>query len=131
MVQQDLPDQTTQVRALIERWAQAVRDGEMEGIIAHHSNDVLMFDVPPPVQVKGLVAYRAGWDLFFEYSPGGPGSFDLSDIEVTASESVAFAHALITIGGASPARLSMGFRKEDGEWLIAHEHHSFPSAAPE
>jgi ketosteroid isomerase-like protein len=23
-------------------------------------------------------------------------------------------------------RLTVGLRKEDGRWLVAHEHHSFP-----
>lgn len=37
------------VRALIDRWAQAVRHGDMSGVLAHHTNDVVMFDVPPPL----------------------------------------------------------------------------------
>jgi ketosteroid isomerase-like protein len=24
-------------------------------------------------------------------------------------------------------RLTIGLRKEDGRWLVAHEHHSFPA----
>jgi hypothetical protein len=27
-----------------------------------------MFDVPPPMQSKGIEAYRKSWDLFFSWS---------------------------------------------------------------
>jgi ketosteroid isomerase-like protein len=28
-------------------------------------------------------------------------------------------------------RLTIGLRKEDGRWVVAHEHHSFPDSNPE
>jgi ketosteroid isomerase-like protein len=34
------------------------------------------------------------------------------------------------IAGKDPGnrlRLTIGLRKEDGQWVVAHEHHSFPS----
>jgi ketosteroid isomerase-like protein len=114
-----------EVRALVESWAQAVRDMDMDKIIAHHTEDILMFDVPLPLQSKGIAAYKKTWDLFFKSSQGGPGSFDLSELEITVGDAVAFAHALVSVAG-SKARLTIGFRKAGGEWLIAHEHHSYP-----
>ena len=60
----------TQIRKLVENWAKAVREGNMQGVLAHHTDDVVMFDVPPPLQLKEPVAYKKTWDLFFEYSPG-------------------------------------------------------------
>ena len=115
----------TEIRELIEAWAKAVRDVDLDGIVARHTSDVVMFDVPPPVQVTGIEAYRSTWDLFFQYSSGGPGSFELTDLEVTADETAGFAHALLRVAGAT-ARLTIGLRKVGGEWLIAHEHHSYP-----
>jgi ketosteroid isomerase-like protein len=114
------------IRLVIERWANAVRDVDMEGILAHHTDDILMFDVPPPVQCRGKEAYKKTWELFFEYSSGGGGSFELHELEITASDSVAFAHALLDVAG-STARLTVGLTKVQGDWLIAHEHHSYPS----
>jgi uncharacterized protein (TIGR02246 family) len=115
----------TQIRTLIERWAQAVRDGDMDSILAHHTNDIVMFDVPPPLQVKGIEAYKEQWELFFQYSPGGEGSFDLIDLEIVAGDTAAYCHTLVRVV-ESKVRLTMGFRKEGGKWLIAHEHHSAP-----
>ena len=38
------------------------------------SIDIVMFDVPAPLQAKGIEEYKNTWELFFDNSPGGPGS---------------------------------------------------------
>ena len=38
------------IRDLIERWAAAVHSGDMQGVLADHANDIVMFGVPPPYQ---------------------------------------------------------------------------------
>jgi ketosteroid isomerase-like protein len=40
------------IRRLIEGWASAVRAKNINGVIAHHTDDVLMYDVPPPTAVN-------------------------------------------------------------------------------
>jgi hypothetical protein len=44
-------DDEEQIRTLIERWAEAVHSGDMSGVLADHSDDIVMFDVPPPQEV--------------------------------------------------------------------------------
>ena len=39
-----------QIEAVIEAWANAVRRHDLSGIVAHHQQDVVMFDVPAPLQ---------------------------------------------------------------------------------
>ena len=118
-----------QVRNLIEHWASAVSSGDRAAIMAHHSAQMLMFDLPPPL-VRGIEAYARTWDFFFA-APKGPISFIPSDLEVTAGEDVAFASCLIHCEGTSAGpvdlRLTVGLRKIDGEWVVMHEHHSVPS----
>ena len=94
-------------------------------MIKHHTIDIVMFDVPAPLQAKGLKEYEKTWELFFDNSPGGSGSFDVTELKITASETVAYCHALVKIFD-SKVRLTMGLRRENGQWLIAHEHHSYP-----
>jgi uncharacterized protein (TIGR02246 family) len=118
-------DNETQIRALVESWASAVRAQDMDGALAHHTRDIVMFDVPEPLQWLGIDEYRKTWELFFAHSPGGPGSFDVTDLQVTAGDDVAWCHAILRVGDSS-ARLTMGLRREDGRWVIAHEHHSYP-----
>lgn len=114
----------SQIRSVLEAWGQAVRDVNMPGILASHTDDVVMFDVPMPLQSRGIDAYKKTWDLFFEYSSGGPDSFNLIELEVTAGAAEAFAHGILGIG-KSRLRLTVGLRKERGNWLIAHEHNSY------
>ena len=74
----------TQIRALIERW-EAVHEGDLDGVVANHSSDIVMFDVPPPNDgVRGIDAYRATWPPFFEWQRQGA-VFDIVSVEVTAA----------------------------------------------
>src|SRR5215475_6110850 len=86
------------IRELVENWARAVRAKDLDGILANHSMDMLMFDVPPPMQSKGIEAYRKTWDLFFSWSDD-PVVFDIKDIDITAGTDVAFVAALMCWNG--------------------------------
>jgi ketosteroid isomerase-like protein len=116
---------TLTVRTMVENWAAAVRAKDIAGALAHHAEDIVMFDVPMPLQARGMEDYKKTWELFFANNPGGPGSFDVTELNVSASETVAYCHALVKIF-RSTVRLTMGLRKEQGQWLIAHEHQSYP-----
>jgi ketosteroid isomerase-like protein len=78
-----------------------------------------------PLQCKGIAEYRKTWELFFEHNDAGPGSFDIVELQVIASDSVAYAHALVKIFD-STLRVTIGLREEKDRWLIAQEHHSCP-----
>jgi uncharacterized protein (TIGR02246 family) len=127
-------DDTNQIRTLIESWADAVHVGDLETVVTDHADDIVMFDVPPPDDgIRGIDAYRDAWPPFFEWQLGGA-SFEIVELDVTAGDDVAFAWALLRCGtpeelASDPAnrlRLSIGLRKVDGRWIVAHEHHSFP-----
>ena len=114
------------IRSLIEDWRQAVCRGDMAQVLARHSGDLVMFDVPQPLQAIGLDAYRETWELFFADNPPGADRFVLDQLRVFADERVAFAHALLTICGSARCRLTLGLCKLDAGWCITHEHHSMP-----
>jgi uncharacterized protein (TIGR02246 family) len=121
------------IRQLIENWAAAVRKGDVEGILAHHAEDMIMYDVPPPFQSVGIEAYRKTWDIFFAYTM--PGMFDISELQVIADRQVAFCYATMRCADKSNSaeyvdldfRLTIGLRKINDRWTIVHEHHSIPS----
>src|SRR5947207_854018 len=102
----------TEILALIERWAQAVRNQDRATIREAHDADMLMFDVPPPFLSRGLDAYMATWEPFFSMAEK-PVAFHFHDIEITAGEDVAFATAFgkscrprrSLVAGASTPRL--------------------------
>ena len=129
-----MPDDQQQIRTLIVRWAEAVHATDLDTVLADHSDDIVMFDVPPPDDgVRGIEAYRETWPPFFEWQARGA-SFELVELDVTAGEDVAYAHALLRCGMPKELaerperrlRLTLGLRKQDGRWLVAHEHHSYP-----
>jgi ketosteroid isomerase-like protein len=84
--------------------------------------------------LAGIDAYRETWPPFFEWQARGA-SFEIVRLDVTAGADVAYAEALLRCGtqeelAANPAsrlRLTIGLRKQDGRWQVAHEHHSFAS----
>jgi uncharacterized protein (TIGR02246 family) len=124
-----------QVRSLIEHWVTAVHAGDLSTVLADHSPDIVMYDVPPPYEgVRGLDAYRETWPGFFEWQRSGA-SFELESLDVTAGADVAFAFALLRCGtpdefAAKPElrlRLTIGLQRLDGRWVVTHEHHSFPA----
>jgi len=130
------PADEAAIRELIENWAKAVRAKDLDGILANHSQEILMFDVPPPLQSKGIEAYKKTWDLFFSWARDF-GVFDIDEMTITAGDDVAFVTAVMHCAGAEPnqgrvdlqLRLTVGLRKIDGQWIIKHEHHSIPASA--
>jgi len=123
------------IRELVENWASAVRARDLQGILANHSPDILMFDVPPPLASKGLEAYAKTWDLFFSWSDD-PVIFDIKSMDITAGSDVAFVAALMRCAGTEKSgerielefRLTIGLRKIGQQWMVLHEHHSIPAS---
>jgi len=123
------------IRELVESWAKAVRAKNLNGILANHSADVLMFDVPPPLQSSGIEAYKKTWELFFSWSQDS-GVFDITEMNIAAGDDVAFVTALMRCAGTEENgerielefRLTIGLRKIGGQWIVMHEHHSIPAS---
>lgn len=122
-----------QIRELVENWAQAVRARNKDTILAHHSDNIVMYDVPKPFQSVGLQAYSKTWDTFFSFTKLGV--FDIQELHVVAGENVAFCFATMKCADKSNSaefvelafRLTIGLKKINDEWTIIHEHHSVPS----
>jgi uncharacterized protein (TIGR02246 family) len=132
---QSNPREETAVRKVVELWAAAVRRRDFDGILRNHSSDIVMFDVPPPLQSKGIKAYKETWDLFFSCS-GDPVIFDIAEMSVFAGSDVAFVIATMHCTEPGPRgerqaldfRLTIGLQKIGDEWTIVHEHHSVPAS---
>jgi uncharacterized protein (TIGR02246 family) len=131
--QNDSEDQAA-IRAVVEAWLAAIRRRDIDGILQSHSADIIMFDVPPPFQSRGLDAYKATWGLFFSCA-SDPVLFEPTEMSITAGVDVAFVVATMRCAGSQTNekpevldfRLTMGLRNIDGRWTITHEHHSVPA----
>jgi len=124
----------TAIRELLFRWADAVHTGDLETVLADRDPDIVMFDVPPPYEgLRGIDAYRDSWPEFFEWQRQGA-TFEITELDVTAGDDVAFAYALARCGKPEDfeknpdnrLRMTFGLRKRDGRWIVTHEHGSFP-----
>lgn len=125
----DHPD----VRRVIDDWHRSIVRGDLEGVVAAHTDRIVMFDVPPPQRgVRGLAEYAASWPPFFDWLSSGA-SFEIDELDVVAGDDVAFAWALLRCGSADDLRerpnrrlrLTLGLRRLAAGWVIEHEHHSF------
>ena len=120
------------VRALLEEWADAIRNKDIERLMACYAPDVVAYDMMPPLEWRGAEAYRAAWAQGLAM----PGSFEVELYEpvITASEDIAFAVALAHFDVVPPNgetyggwfRWTAGFARANGEWKIVHEHSSVP-----
>jgi uncharacterized protein (TIGR02246 family) len=128
------PENEAAIREVFESWTVAVRRRDYAGILRNHASDIIMFDVPPPFQSKGIDAYRKTWDEFFSWT-SDPIPFEVREMKITAGADVAFVVA--TMRCAEPGaggqheeldfRLTIGLCKIEGRWTITHEHHSVPA----
>lgn len=121
----------TEIRQLIEHWVQAVRDRDVERIVAPYADDIVAFDAIKALQFKGKSAYRDHWVLCMGLCTG-PMVFDVAQLTVHADDELALAHWLNRCGPADDQsqcgfmRVSVGYRRVGGQWRVIHEHWSAP-----
>jgi len=129
------PDEAA-IRDVYTRWQKAFRAHDVDGIMSVYApgDEVVGYDVVPPLQYRGADAYRKDYVEFLaQYD--GPIETEMRDIRVVAGADVAFIHALERISGTLKngekstvwARATSGLRKIGGRWLIVHDHISVPA----
>jgi ketosteroid isomerase-like protein len=124
-----------EIRALEQRFAAAFRAKDVNAIMAVYVPDesLHVFDVIPPREYVGATAYRKDWETFLSMFDG-PITLEISDLKVTTGGDVAFSHSIGHLAGKLKngraldltVRVTDGYRKVGGKWLIAHEHVSVP-----
>ena len=122
------------LRRRVEEIAQAIRDKDLDRLMAFYDRDVEVFDVRASLNVTGAGAYRNNFEHWFE-SFEGPLSFETHNLRVTPGEGAAFCHYLALVVGTRPGGRRSGywvrgttcFERREGEWLVTHEHLSMPA----
>ncbi len=123
------------IRALEERFAAALDAADVDGIMRNYLPDetLVVFDVVPPREHRGATAYRRAWEGFFASFRGRP-RIEIRDLAIDVDRELAFSHSIQHVTGTDKdgrpvdrtVRVTDGYRKVNGEWLIAHEHISVP-----
>ena len=118
----------------IESLAEAIRYKNVDQVMSHYAPDVLVFDLQPPLEVRGAAAYRKNIEKWFA-SMAGRINFEMSDVHVSADEEHAICHSISHVAGARAGggradywvRVTSGWRKLHGQWVVTHEHISMPT----
>jgi uncharacterized protein (TIGR02246 family) len=124
-----------EIRALYDRWAQAFEARDIDGIMSVYApgDEVVAYDVVPPLQYKGKDAYRKDY-LEFLGQYDGPIHVEYRDMRILSSGDVGLIRALERFTGKLKTgqpfdmwlRATSGLRKIDGKWFIVHDHVSVP-----
>ena len=123
------------IRELEDRFTSAFNVGDIDAMMKNYITDtsLVVFDVVPPRQHLGAKTYRKAWIGFFTHFKGTP-KITITDLYITADSNIGFSHSIqhvtgIDIKGHSvdrTVRVTDGYRKIDGKWLIVLEHISVP-----
>lgn len=123
----------TQIRTIIEDRVRAVGEKDSNGLLSNHATDILSFDVINPLQYTGIDTVRERAENWFSSYQSSIG-YEVRDLNITASDSVAFCHFLYQISGTlnDGGKINMWVRatvclsKIEDKWMIKHEHQSVP-----
>ncbi len=120
-----------EIRAVIEDWADALRQKDAKRVVAHGAPDCVVFSLAPPL--KSSDAGEAGLEQWFS-TWRGPLGYRLEDLDISAGGDVAFVSMLTELSGekVDAGKISVWFRQTLGlkrlpaGWKIAHQHESVP-----
>jgi uncharacterized protein (TIGR02246 family) len=122
-----------EIRKMIDDFFAALCAKDVKKMMTYYASDVIVYDVKPPFQSKGAVAWRHIWEACIPYFPESF-SIEIQDEHIHASDTVAIAHLLFKLTGPEKNHAAMqtwirtttGYKKVQGKWKIIHEHGSLP-----
>jgi len=121
------------IQGLLDDCTRSLRDKNIEGVMSIYAQEVVSFDLVPPLRYMGADEYRKRWEeVFLVYQ--GPIDYEIHDLNITVGDDVAFTHSLNRISGTMNngqktdlwVRCTACFRKINGKWLIMHQQVSVP-----
>ena len=123
----------SEVRALLDRWSEAIRLKDIDRLMALYSPDIVYFDVVPPLQYSGSAALRRNFLRWFDAWESAIGG-EIRDVHILASGDLAVAHLLHRTSGTLKTGREVGYwvratvccQRSNDRWVITHEHISLP-----
>jgi uncharacterized protein (TIGR02246 family) len=122
-----------EIRKLIEAWTAALVAKDANRLTAEYAPDALLFDAIPPYQTVGPDNIRKAWESCLPYFPEEFTS-EHRDLVIHVDGDIAFAHGLHHFVpkpadhpcGQSWMRITVCYRRVEGNWKVVHEHISIP-----
>lgn len=122
-----------EIRERIAEAVEALRAKDLGALERLYTTDVVSFDVEPPLQHVGIAAKLRNWATVFQVFESV--DYEVRELTFAVGDDVAFGHAFARLSGTLKngaatngmwVRVTYGFRKIDGLWLIAHDQVSVP-----
>ena len=124
-----------QIKALYSQMTAAMEAKSVDAIMKLYTpgKDLMVFDVVPPREYAGWDAYKKDFqDFYAGYK--GPIKFTVSDLTFWTSGDLGYGYSIQRVQGTNmkgkpvdiTVRVTDGYRKIGGKWLISHEHVSVP-----
>jgi ketosteroid isomerase-like protein len=122
-----------EIRSWLDRWTKAFTKQDVDSIMALYADDIIAYDVVPPLQYVGKDAYRVDYQQFLSQYEGNL-RVEVRDLHVGATGDLGYAAGLELISGTLKngqksdvwLRFTSLFRKSNGRWLDFHDHISVP-----
>jgi uncharacterized protein (TIGR02246 family) len=123
----------SEVRALLDRWSEAIRLKDIDRLMSLYSPDIVYFDVVAPLHYTGSAAVRRNFLRWFDAYKGSIG-VEIRDLNILASGDIAVAHLLHRTSGTLKNGREVGYwvratvccQQAHQRWVIMHEHISLP-----
>lgn len=123
-----------QIRQQIDKFVKAFRSKDLNLMMSLYAQEMVSFDVVPPLQAVGRDMYREVWKAAFALFQN-PIDVEMRDLGITAGDDMAFSHKLLRLNTMGMngqqidywERMTFCFCKINGQWLITHEHVSVPA----
>ncbi|HSI83915.1 MAG TPA: nuclear transport factor 2 family protein [Candidatus Methylacidiphilales bacterium] len=122
----------TEIAEALASWTKAFCSKDLDSLMSHYADDVVEYDVKPPLQNKGSSAVR---QIFADCFPCFPENFSLEirDQYIHAGDDVAAIHRFTRVvcddknhpAAQNWLRVTAVYRKLAGQWKIVHDHVSF------
>jgi ketosteroid isomerase-like protein len=121
------------IRKLIGNHIKSIQNKELEEVMSIYSEDIVSFDIDPPLWYQGINAKRNAWKNVFAMYQRAIG-YVIHNLNITLTNDVAFSRSLNHVSGKLNngqqsdfwVRWTACFQKLNGNWLITHEQVSVP-----
>ena len=125
----------SEVDAMLSKLIADYESRDVHAIMGHYidDDDLVVFDVTPPLQFVGHDAYATSYQGFYASFPGQV-TVDVMERKISVVGELAYTHEMNTWTvhdernqpTAFTARETYVLQKIQGRWLIVHEHASVP-----
>jgi len=90
-----------EIQRLLDNGIRALHDRNIEGVMSMYAQEVVTFDIVPPLRHIGADALRKLWEEVFSVYQG-PIYYEIHDLNITVGDDVAFIHSLNRTQGTRP-----------------------------